>query len=266
MTLPDLPIIDFGEHHPPGLHIVRTEYGEFHTRAGYSQWVIDTGTAVYLHDGGTTLAVAELIDDRSAQPRLQAAAIAEIAPWAQTIAHLVHSWHLADRQDALANLLRTRGYIDVYREDEFEVRREWDPTAWTEKINRFATDDDPTNLTGDHLGAAITARLERERIAARKAAASALPLADEPLPPLTSTWERADGPRLPRTQQPWHGPILPLVVQRWQNSDEGLRRGSLVHWAIASGISKAELHRVSGIARTTINRFLESAPPAPSHP
>ncbi|WP_282797366.1 hypothetical protein [Streptomyces sp. CC224B] len=272
MTNSGLPVIDFGEEHPPGLHIARTGYAEFHTRAAHSRtraWVIDRGTAVYLHDGDTALAVAELIDDRDAQPRLQAAAIAEIAPWAQTIAHLIRSWALADRQDALASLLRARGYVDVYSEGSFEVRREWDLEAWTEKIRRLATDDDPADLTGDDLGAVIQVRLKRERAAAQQAAVAALPPASGgSLPPLTGTWELARGPRLPHAPQPWAEVVLPLLVQRWEDSDDPVlrHRDALVHWAVASGISKAELHRASGIARSTIDRVLESAPPAPGHP
>ncbi|WP_030574761.1 hypothetical protein [Streptomyces aureocirculatus] len=268
---PSVPVFDVADHRQPpraqasGVHIVLTPYTEIHTPAGPSRWTVDGGARVYLLDGGEAVAVAEVIDSRDAQPQRQAAAVAEITPWARTLAHLARTWRLDDRQKALRELLEDRGYVQVYRDASEELQTVHDKGAWARKIrDTFASNDDPAELEGAGLGAAILARLSRERAAVAEAALATLPPVDQTLPPLSALWELPWGPRLPGAVRPWNERIFPLLAQRWKQDLDTSQRDTLIHWALQCGISKADIHRATGIARTTIDRTLESTPPTRS--
>ncbi|MFI7102716.1 hypothetical protein ACIBK8_25545 [Streptomyces sp. NPDC050161] len=243
----------------PGLHLVLTPYDEIHTPSGMSRWTVDFGSRVYLLDGGDAVAVAELVDDRDAQPRRQAAAIAEITPWARSVAHLAHAWRLDDRRNALEELRAHEGYVTVYREESGTVASGYDRAAWERRLRAFAAPEDPEGLEGYDLGVAIAQRLVREHRVAADAARDALPAAGQPLPPLSARWTVAWNSRGPLP--PWAEFLLPLLGQRWQDAPGTEARDHLIHWAARSGSSKADLHRATGVARTTINRVLGGQDP-----
>jgi hypothetical protein len=51
-----------------------------------------------------------------------------------------------------------------------------------------------------------------------------------------------------------------LAVWAAEQDAVGSRRGEVVRAAVDAGLSKSEVHRLTGIARTTIDRILEAFP------
>lgn len=51
-----------------------------------------------------------------------------------------------------------------------------------------------------------------------------------------------------------------LTVWAAEQHDVTARRDQVVRDAVAAGVSKSEVHRLTGIARTTIDRIVDAAP------
>ncbi|WP_335983116.1 MULTISPECIES: hypothetical protein [Streptomycetaceae] len=78
-----------------------------------------------------------------------------------------------------------------------------------------------------------------------------------PQPPTLSAEWTYDLPW--RTQAGWSERIAEIVFARFQAEDAAFPRDSVVRWAVASGMHKVYVHRMTGVARTTIDRIIQAA-------
>ncbi|MFF7415435.1 hypothetical protein [Streptomyces lydicus] len=154
-------------------------------------------------------------------------------------------------------LMEADGY--VAEQDEWgEYQQVQDSAGWEQEIEKYVRDEDRTHpdlswvrRTGKQLAEAAIERLNREAAQAEAGAVAALPPADQPLPILT-TWQYgllSDGRR-------WAERVAPLVFRRWTADPTDEARDHVIVWAHKAEISKAEIYRATGVARTTIDGIL----------
>ncbi|ARX87879.1 hypothetical protein SMD44_07361 [Streptomyces alboflavus] len=216
---------------------------------------------MWLADGQHIIGCAELVCGRAEQSAAEATAIADVEPWARTIAHLDRAGRIGNTLKGLARVLERSGYVVVHDEETGEPALRQDRRAWNEEIRRrFAGQADPQALEGEDLGRTIRLRLQQERADASQAATDALP-ARLPLPALPGGWDAWQPtamifqPGPPRT---WAELIAPLLLARWMAAPDPAARDDVIRWA-AEHLGADEVHRAIGGDRSTIDRALEVA-------
>ncbi|MFE2911390.1 hypothetical protein [Kitasatospora indigofera] len=236
------------EEYGPGLYFLDRGFQEVHTPAGVNAWSVDHALTVWLMQGGTGVARAQSVVARDeADDELQRL-LAEIDPWVSAIAVLARADRRAAEHD---RLVRLRG--------ETERDTPQDEIDWM--LDRYPglLDAEERKIWWAYLpkidaGLAMMAdAIRTELIDLRAQAAAALPSG---LPTTPDSWI------VPGTAGPFPTTWTPLLTKLRATSWAAARdeveetRGPLARWAVASGMSKAQLHQLTGMSRATIDRYL----------
>ncbi|MFF2751138.1 hypothetical protein ACFVVA_37080 [Kitasatospora sp. NPDC058048] len=249
--------------HGEGLHAVTTPFTEISTRTGPLESDVRHGAHVWLFDGAHRLGGVVLVCRRVNCAEVQQDAVREVEPWVPSIAHLARRQRLALTEWELRSLLDHPDKVPA-RDDFGDWATRSDAAAWRRAVLAFATEQDPVPPTdpaawfpgaAERLGHAVLTRLAGEQAAALAAAADALPSAGAPLPPLTDRWKPWPAV-MDHGSSTWVDEIAPLLFERWKAAPEPADRDRLIAWGLDAGIGKLDLHRATGIARSTIDRVL----------
>ncbi|MFF7995129.1 hypothetical protein ACFZDG_35830 [Kitasatospora xanthocidica] len=200
----------------------------------------------------TTVARIPLrVERRSSLERVQETTAREMEPWAPAVVKLA----AARRAAARAQEMRDAG--EECRRSQWQ---QWDDERDEEiarYIHQYATAEERS--ASDELWTLadkVAARLGAEQQALTQAASDALPdAAVGPLPDFDEDWQQVAQP----SYDSWLDQIRPLVTDRWAKADAGAGRDNMIAWVMGHGGTKADLHRRTGIARTTIDRVLAAA-------
>ncbi|MFD9685128.1 hypothetical protein ACFWXO_05130 [Kitasatospora sp. NPDC059088] len=229
------------------------EYQMFETPniGGYR---ISYGGFVFLESADRT-AVARIplrVERRNSLEGVQEAAALEMEPWAPAVVKLA----AARRATAQA-----QGVRDAGEELRRSQGQHWDEERDEQLvgyIRQHATAEE-RSTSGETwtLADKVAARLDAEQRALMQAASEALPdAAVGPLPDFDEDWQQVAQP----SYDSWLDRIRPLVIARWAEADAGAGRDHMIVWVMDHGrVSKLDLHRRTGIARTTIDRVLAAA-------
>lgn len=226
-------------------------YQEFETpyRGGYN---ISYGGYVTLRnaDKQAIARIAVRVERRGNLETAQEATVRELEPWAPAILKFAAATQIGNR----AIEVRHAG------ESYFETQDEgWSESQDEELVKlagfvlQHATPEERS--TTDAIWALaenVANRLDAERQDLTREATNALPdAAAGPIPDMDEEWQQVDQLHY----LPWLNPLRAAVMDRWAK-DGNIGRDNMIKWAVDHGASKADLHRRTGIARTTINRVL----------
>lgn len=250
MTTFTLPVEDaWGQAslHPPrgqrdDLYAVVTPLTDLHTgnRGGY----------VWLFEDFHLIAYRQVMSGYAEYDERCAEAIRGIAPWATTLGHLARADRIYAVERAVHHLMQAEGDAQ-------------DRDRWVTRMHAYATPEELSGAAvsrrqeaGERIGEAILARLCSQGRDEHGKAEAALPPADS-LPAFDPRWS----PWGMYGSAHWLARIGPLVFARAGAADTSAAdRDAAIRWGIYTiGHNKATVHRMSGIARTTIDRVLSPA-------
>ncbi|WP_033817743.1 hypothetical protein [Kitasatospora sp. MBT63] len=236
----------------PGLYFLNNGYREIRTRAGHNSWSVDHGVRVWLMDGVAGIACAEEAVGRAEADAEVQRLVAQMTPWAPAVAALARADRLAASHDRIVQLR------DEITRDTPNERIDW------------LLDRHPGLLTADerklwwshrqkiYNGLSVKATaVHGESLDARTEAMAAVPPRGA-LPPTPNSWAvPGSGP----ITQLWTRPLMELCAQAWAAARDEVEdsRGPMVRWAVDGGMSKSQLHQLTGMSRATIDRYLDQS-------
>ncbi|MET8502894.1 hypothetical protein [Streptomyces microflavus] len=223
------------------------------------------GVAMRLQDGAVVLAEREAICSTYADARDRAEAAAQqVTPWASAITAAVE----ADRLDRHADRVgREAGQSELWH----AMHERWNDNGALEQaqtylqaIQHVATDDESaTHPTATALAPVVQARLRQTADVCRRQALAAAPdLTAHPAP--GAAWS-VPAPYTPpqyigaadEDQEELPTLLTVQLLRAWALDKPAVNRDSLIRWAERSGVAKSDIHRLTGVARTTIDRILK---------
>ncbi|MFW3464495.1 hypothetical protein [Streptomyces sp. 058-1L] len=225
----------------------------------------DPGVSMRLQDGDVVLAERDTICSTYVDARDSAEAAAEqIGPWVPAAAAAIE----ADRLDRLADRVGAEAEQSALWHAEHERWYDDDALDQAEEhlqaIQREATDAEAaTHHTAADLAAAVQARLHQTAYTRRRHALAAAPdLTLNPTPGAAWTVSAPYGtPRYmgaaDEDQEELRTLIAVQLLRVWALDKPAVTRDVLIGWAERSGVAKSEIHRLTGVARPTIDRILK---------
>ncbi len=233
----------------PGLYFLNNGFQQIHTSAGYDSWSVDHGVRVWLMDGTEAIACAQEVVGRAEADAEVERLVAQMTPWAPVVAALARAGCLAARHSRIVKLRN-----EITRDTPVE-QIDW-------LLDHYAglLDADERKLWWSHIQKihnGLTAKavaVDSERLDARTDAMAVVPPRSA-LPPAPNSWQMSPG----SPAVLWTQPVVELCAQAWAAARDEVEdsRGPMVRWAIGSGMGKSELHQLTGMSRTTIDRYLE---------
>lgn len=225
----------------------------------------EAGGYFFLYIGAEPLAYRSVYAATGAELEAECRrAAATMAPWTRALERLAAAVRNMHRYYLLQSVLREqlrRGGDDGLTYVPVPGGNLRDP-GWLARIAEFAADgdllpppDQPGAVApeGAVLVFEISDRLLREWKELKDAAIRALPSAESPLP--ASFGEQWLAMRPPH--DPCLDRVAALVMERWTKAPTDAARDHMVRWVIGqAGMTKTQLHRQTGIARSTLDRIL----------
>ncbi len=239
---------------------------------GWVSWQVQGGTAswrergghLWLMNGRTTLAYAEYSCKRDAWEEISESAVRDIEPWVRVLRVLAP---LEEKEKAVqtalwdGNAAQEAALSWTGWEDEGETQSgDWlMATATPEEVQQATVAEGPglppvsTRLDWPRLGTIVADRLRYEISQSQGVAMMARPTAPLDLigwehGPFDTMLREENTPRQ-RTLQRY---IIRHLLRGWAAACD--QRGPLIEIAQAARLSKSEIQRLSGVARTTIRR------------
>lgn len=218
-----------------------------------------------LQDGDVVLAEREALCSTYADARGSAEVAAEqVTPWVSAVTAAVE----ADRLDRLADYVgREAGQSELWH----AMHERWNDhgaldqaQAHLQAIQHVATDDETaTHPTATALAPVVQARLRQTADACRRQALAAAPdLTAHPAP--GAAWSVPAPYAPPRyigaadeDQEELRTLIAVQLLRAWALDKPAVTRDVLIVWAERAGVAKSEIHRLTGVARSTIDRILK---------
>lgn len=256
-----------GRFPPPsggsGLRFVAGGWEDLPARPGAGA-ELEPGGYLFLYIGAEPLAYRPVYAATGAELEAECRqAAATMAPWTRALERLTAAARTMHRYYMLQSVVREQlrlGGDDGLTYVPVPGGNLRDP-GWLARIAEFAADGDllpPPDRPeaapeGVVLAIEISNRLAREWQELKDAAVRALPSAECPLPAsFGEQWLAMRPPHTPCLDQ-----VAALVVGRWTKAPTDVARDHTVRWVIGqTGMTKTQLHRQTGIARSTLDRIL----------